>query len=179
MIASISLIKAWFDKPIVRKRRRAVRLASPQLAVYYWTGATPRVHHVADISSSGLYLVTEDRWSPGALVLLTLQRGDLHESNPNRWIAVQSKVIRWGPDGVGLMFARLESGVYRGAPTDMENGTDRRRLDRFLSKLLRHDAYQLLASDMATHARDINPGTLPLRTLYAQYTAAPVDGVVR
>ncbi len=61
-------------------------------------------HGIRDISSSGLYVVTEERWYPGTLVLMTLQRNDLGEEIAERSIAVQSRAVRWGPDGVGLQF---------------------------------------------------------------------------
>ena len=44
------------------------------LAAYYWTGAAPAAHNIKDISSSGLYVVTEERWYPGTLVMMTLQK---------------------------------------------------------------------------------------------------------
>jgi hypothetical protein len=147
METGINSLKAWFDKPLARERRRAERWASPELAVYYWTGATPREHPVGDISSSGVYVVTEERWSPGAMVLLTLQRGDLSQTDPDRWIAVQSKVTRWGSDGVGLTFVLPGTRNHRGWASDMENATDRKKLDKFLSKLYQHDKAQLLAKD--------------------------------
>ena len=35
------------------------------MAAYYWNGAAPKAHTVRDISSTGLYVVTEERWYPG------------------------------------------------------------------------------------------------------------------
>jgi hypothetical protein len=57
------------------------------------------------MSTSGVYVVTEDRWYPGTLVLITLQKaaGDA-DAQLLRSIGVQSKVVRSGPDGVGFTF---------------------------------------------------------------------------
>jgi hypothetical protein len=46
-------------------------------------------------------VVTEERWYPGTLILMTLQEADAEEEGVGRAIAVHSRAVRWGNDGVG------------------------------------------------------------------------------
>jgi hypothetical protein len=122
----------WFPDP-----RKAPRKRVPGLAAYYWTGASPLAHTVKDISSTGLYIVTEDRWYPGTLVLMALQENNNEESGAGHSIAVCSRVIRWGTDGVGLQFVPYDSPAARDEESSQMNGMDQKQLDQFLQRLLR------------------------------------------
>jgi hypothetical protein len=68
-------LKRWWspDPRTAPDLRNAPRESLPGLAAYYWTGAAPKAHNIKDISTSGLYVVTEERWYPGTLILMTLQ----------------------------------------------------------------------------------------------------------
>jgi hypothetical protein len=80
-------------------------MGAPHLAAYYWNGSQPAPHSVRDISSSGIYLLTEDRWHRGTLLMLTLQKPvTAADTRSSRSIRVQSKVIRSATDGVGFAF---------------------------------------------------------------------------
>jgi hypothetical protein len=92
-------------------------------------------HGVRDISASGLYVVTEERWYPGTLVLMTLQRTDCGEEVEERSIAVQSRAVRWGPDGVGLQFILAGDDDYRKGRTPILDSAGRREFERFLEHL--------------------------------------------
>lgn len=96
------------DKHSYRERRRAERRVSPDLAAYHWTGARPKQESVKDISSSGVYLVTSERWEPGAVVSLTLQRRGPLEGNFERRVAVQARAVRQEEDGIALSFVLPE-----------------------------------------------------------------------
>jgi hypothetical protein len=85
-------------------RRKAERRASPGLAAYHPDGTDPRQASIRDISSSGVYLLTDERWEPGTVVPLTLQREGPLERNVNRRIAVQARAVRSGSDGIALSF---------------------------------------------------------------------------
>lgn len=90
-------------------RRSARRKRWPRLVAYDSTGGTLAVHGVKDLSPSGLYLMTEERWPLGTHITMTLQRTDGLNDNPMRnAIAVQLRVIRWGNDGVGLAFMQSD-----------------------------------------------------------------------
>jgi hypothetical protein len=122
--------KSWLDRFWSPDPRRAPRDASPRLAAYYWTGAAPAAHDIRDISSTGMYIVTEERWYPGTLVLMTLQRTDDGDELTERSVAVLSRAVRWGEDGVGLQFI-----LPRGQGGQRTDGADKKTLEKFLSGL--------------------------------------------
>lgn len=124
--------KSWLERFWSPDPRRAPRDTSPRLAAYYWTGAAPEAHSIRDISSTGLYVVTEERWYPGTLVLMTLQRTDDGDEVTERAVAVLSRAVRWGEDGVGLQFI-----LPKGQDSQRNDGVDRKTLDRFLTGLKR------------------------------------------
>lgn len=62
------------EAPFAAERRRAERRTSPSLAAYHWKGSIPRQNSVRDISATGAFLVTQDRWEPGEIIALSLQR---------------------------------------------------------------------------------------------------------
>ena len=127
-------LKTWLQNWLSSDRRRAHRQPLPGLVAYYWTGSTPRAYQIADISSSGLYLLTEERWFPGTMVLMTLQRTDSAGKNIDDYVAVQSRVIRWGSDGLGLAFILSRSGEMN-SEGQSESGADKKTLERFLERL--------------------------------------------
>ncbi len=59
---------------------------------------------VKDISATGVYLLTSERWAPGEVVSLTLQRKGPAEKSPERRITLKTMAVRWGEDGVALSF---------------------------------------------------------------------------
>src|ERR1019366_451978 len=65
--------KSWLQRWWSTELRQAPRHPAPGLEAFYWDGLPPSPHDVRDISSTGLYLVTDERWYPGTLVLMTLQ----------------------------------------------------------------------------------------------------------
>ena len=99
------------------------------MAAYYWNGGHPVAHGVSDISNSGIYLLTEERWHSGTLLVLTLQK-KVTEGAPVRSIRVQSKVIRQGDDGVGLMF------LFPTKDSALAHGTDRKTFIEFSHSIL-------------------------------------------
>ena len=115
--------------------RKAPRVKEPGLAAYFWNGSAPVAHGIRDISSSGLYVVTEERWYPGTLVLITLQRSDHGEEYAERSIAVQSRAVRWGPDGVGLQFVLSDDTDLRNGKTPILDAASREEFERFLEQL--------------------------------------------
>jgi hypothetical protein len=59
---------------------------------------------IKDISASGVYLVTSERWQPGELIPLTLQKAGPLEEGAENQATVFAKAVRWGKDGVALSF---------------------------------------------------------------------------
>jgi hypothetical protein len=127
--------KTWLERWWSPDPRKAPREAVEGMAAYYWTGGPAEAHAIRDVSATGLYVVTEERWYPGTLVLMTLQIMDGVESTEERAITVHSRAVRWGNDGVGLQFvlARNQDGRNQGAP--IVPPADRKELDRFLNRL--------------------------------------------
>ena len=102
--------RKWGAPRMGQDRRGARRKRWPRLVAYDSTGGTLEVHGVKDMSATGLYLMTEQRWPLGAQVMMTLQRTDgIDESPRNNAISVQLRVVRWGSDGVGLSFVQAET----------------------------------------------------------------------
>jgi uncharacterized membrane protein (UPF0127 family) len=127
----------WLQRWWSPDPRKAPRVRTPGLAAYYWNGSAPVAHGIRDISSTGLYVVTEERWYPGTLVLMTLQRSDVDEEVAERAIAVQSRAVRWGPDGVGLQFVLPDEQDRRNGGEPMLDSAGRKELERFLEQLKR------------------------------------------
>lgn len=85
-------------------RRRAIRRPSPELMAFYAEKGARQGLNVGNISSTGVYLLTDERWPPGELIPLTLQKKGLPEDSSGRRILVQAGPARWGKDGIGLNF---------------------------------------------------------------------------
>ena len=128
----MATLKGLFERIFSRERRQADRLGAPGLAAYFWNGAAPLEHRIRDISSTGLFLVTEERWYPGTLVMMRLQIKIESEGLADRSISVQSKAVRWGSDGVGLEFVLPDMKDRRRGQNLLQDGVDRRALERFL-----------------------------------------------
>ena len=122
--------RSWLERWWSPDPRKAPREQVPGLAAYYWTGGPPEAHPIKDVSSTGLYVVTEERWYPGTLVLMTLQITDLGPEIAERTICVHSRAVRWGKDGVGLQFV-----LQNDSSDPSMAAADRKALDRFLQRL--------------------------------------------
>jgi uncharacterized membrane protein (UPF0127 family) len=128
--------RSWLERWWSPDPRKAPREPARGLAAYYWTGSAPEPHEIKNISSTGLYLVTEERWYPGTLILMTLTRTDRGEECAERSIAVHSRAVRWGSDGVGLQFVLANpQEKRRGREIAIVDGLDKRDLERFLRLL--------------------------------------------
>ncbi|MGO9438340.1 MAG: hypothetical protein ACLPH3_09925 [Terracidiphilus sp.] len=86
------------------EERRAVRLPLPGLVAYFFTGGSPRPHPIKDISVTGFYMQTDERWMPGTIIRVTLQMVGGSGEGARETITVHSRVVRWGPDGGGFEF---------------------------------------------------------------------------
>jgi hypothetical protein len=129
--------KNWLERWLAPDPRRADRRAASHLVAYYWNGSQPEARPIRDISETGLYLFTEERWYPGTVVLMTLQRTDCEESDPDRAITVQTQAMRQGKDGVGMKFLLSNYKDSRQGPGPLSDGVNKEELDRFLQVLYR------------------------------------------
>jgi hypothetical protein len=127
--------KSWLQRllnPEPAEPRKAARAAVPGLAAYFWTGGTPVAHPIRDISSTGLYVLTEERWYPGTLIQMTLKKSDSQAPGAVYSIALMAKVNRWGNDGVGLSFVVRDK---RHPRVDDAPAVEREDLDRFFEQI--------------------------------------------
>lgn len=93
---------------VATDKKRAERRPLPGLAAYHWDGSIPKLNKVRNISSTGVYLQTSDRWEPGKQVTLTLQREGPPRVGFDHCVRITTKAVRCGSDGVGLVFDALD-----------------------------------------------------------------------
>ncbi|MGA8742373.1 MAG: hypothetical protein WB561_14400 [Terracidiphilus sp.] len=129
----VRFLRWLFPESAPIDRRRGERLRVPGLVAYYWTGGAPQAYQLGNVSGSGLYLLTEERWLPGTRIVMTLQT-EKRESNTEDIVRVESKVIRWGEEGVGCEF--VESGYVdlNTGETIEDQRFDRAAFEQFLRR---------------------------------------------
>lgn len=116
-------------------QRRAKRFPTPGLVAYYWTGGAPHSYHVGDMSATGLFLLTKERWAPGTLIQMTLQVQDGRVNHSDNSICVLTEVVRWSENGAGFNFilTDYENVMNYGIlPTE---AVDRKSVEKFLGKI--------------------------------------------
>lgn len=134
-VARFRAPKNWLERWWSPDPRKAPRQPAPSLAAYYWNGGAPEAHGIRDISKSGIYIVTEERWYLGTLVLMTLQRTDGGEKIKEQSIAVQTRAVRWGHDGVGMQFLLPKRGEALISESNSSQLATLTEIDRFLRQL--------------------------------------------
>ncbi len=94
----------WFERLMWIDKRVGTRHRAPPMVAYYWEGGRSEPHAVREASCSGLYLLTKERWYPGTIVTITLQR--TKSSLKDAWIAItlRGRVVRSEDDGVAFAF---------------------------------------------------------------------------
>ena len=157
--------------------KRAERKAAHGFVAHHWSGSAVRQDDIKDISSTGLYLLTEERWLPGTVVSLTLQMKSPLEEISERRITVDAKAVRWGEDGVGLSFVLpdesdalpwkflLQSAAEQSEPNDALDLACLARAFAFLSRICpqaAEEVMQLIHSGL-TKARTANAVQILLR----------------
>jgi len=85
------------------QKRAAQRYLNCKVVAYYWNGAVSTAHQLKDISYLGAYLLTEERWYVGTLLMLTLQP-EPEVADPAAAITIPCRIVRHGLDGVGVHF---------------------------------------------------------------------------
>jgi hypothetical protein len=102
-------LSRWLESDHSDNKRRAPRFAEPSFMVYYWDGSAPQGHQIRDISASGAYIVTTERWYVGTIVRLILQGYKTAPQPdgsivPSRSTSIPARVTRHGSDGLGVEF---------------------------------------------------------------------------
>lgn len=83
-------------------RRKHERLVVPPLVGYLGTAQSSAPYQLTDISLSGFCMLTEERWTPGTEMPVTLQKTSLPDADDGECFTVQATVVRCGGDGVGF-----------------------------------------------------------------------------
>jgi hypothetical protein len=81
----------------------------------YRTASAPKLGRIKQISRTGLYLLTEERWPINEVISIKLQKEWPPESSSELQIDIQVRVASHGEDGVGLGFvlpAGLDPGLW-------------------------------------------------------------------
>jgi len=116
-------------------RRRVRRDPLPDLVAYFWTGGAPQAFKIGDISPTGFYLLTDQRWMLETTILMTIQRTNTNSEDARNMICVESKVVRLGPDGVGFEFVESEFVDLNSGEILPDKRTTRADLEKFLTRL--------------------------------------------
>jgi Flp pilus assembly protein TadG len=105
---TIGKIRGWLAGE-KQDPRRAPRSTHPEILVYYWDGSAPEGRRIHDISPSGAYICTPERWYLGTIIRLILQRepapiGKDGAMAPTASTCIPARVVRHGSDGVAVEF---------------------------------------------------------------------------
>ena len=124
--------KHWFNPTSQPSdRRRAGRRYVPGMVAHYFTGGAPKPHDVADISMSGMYLLTDDRWMPGTMIQMTLQK-PCAKGERKQSMNILSRIVRRGSDGVAIEFIMPEALSHVSHDIQPSQATDKFALARFI-----------------------------------------------
>jgi Flp pilus assembly protein TadG len=88
---------------------RAPRRTEPELVVHYWDGSAPEGRQLRDVSQSGAYIYTLERWYVGTIIRIILQGHPPMMSEdgatvPTASTCIAARVVRHGSDGVAVEF---------------------------------------------------------------------------
>lgn len=100
----MSILRNLLVKAGLSERRKDDRLPARGLEVSYWTGSEQKRLKVKDISATGIYVLTDDKWVPGTVVQLTLRKRGLLERDSWPQVRLRTRCARVADDGAGLTF---------------------------------------------------------------------------
>ena len=89
----------------------------PRLVAYDAKDTGLKMYSVKEVSASGLFLATEERWPVGTQLSLTLQRMDGVSDSLLPAITIEMCVARWAEGGIALTF--VHSGALEPLLTEM------------------------------------------------------------
>ncbi len=132
--------KGWLKRLISGEPadpRKAPRTALPWLVAYFFTGGRPVPHEIRDVSVTGAFVFTEDRWYPGTVVRMTLT--DKRNPADERSFTINAEVIRAADDGVGFQFVLKDGKDSRHAAASgvdrQAQGVFRAQVEEFLLRM--------------------------------------------
>jgi uncharacterized protein len=132
--------KSWLQRMLLSEPadpRKAERLALPWLVAYFFTGARPVAQDIRDISATGVFVLTKDRWYPGTVVRMTLT--DKRNPTAARSLTINAEVMRAADDGVGFQFVLKDGKDSRHASASgvdrQAQGVYRAEVEQFLRRV--------------------------------------------
>src|ERR1700739_26918 len=125
--------KRWLNPvaPASSDRRRAHRRYVPGMIAHYYNGGAPKPWEGGDISMTGFYLLTDDRWMPETMIQMTLQK-PCAKGERKQSITVLSRIVRRASDGVAAEFVMPETLDPHSHDVQPSQTTDRFALARFI-----------------------------------------------
>jgi hypothetical protein len=133
-------LERWLFPEPDDPRRKAPRQVAAGLTAHFFTGGAPQAHEIRDISATGLFVVTTERWYPGTIIRMTLSKPDFGQDPSERSITVHAKSVRWGNDGVGLEFLLEAPSKRNKGQISPFDPVDSNRLQTFLKGLTGNQA---------------------------------------
>jgi PilZ domain-containing protein len=107
-MTAVNQWKSWVRRIGHPDKPRAERRIPLGFVAWQANNPASKRSTVKDISSSGLYLHTQERWPVGEVIPLTIEVEGWLEKGVHQQIAVQTLVVRTDEDGVGLSFVLPE-----------------------------------------------------------------------
>lgn len=117
------------------ERRSIIRLLAQGLVACGADRENTKTYDVRDVSPTGLYLRTEERWRPGDVVSLVLQRRGSAEEDYERRVNVEARVVRCDEGGVGLLWLWPEGVEFQPWKRVHTKRSDETDADYFLREL--------------------------------------------
>jgi hypothetical protein len=155
--------KTWIKKLGYAEKPRAERRSPSGFSARRRNTLNSIPATIRDISSTGLHILTEERWPIGELIPMTIQVERLVEDHSEPQIEVQARVVRHADDGIGLSFVLpegldadlwgvlLRNAVLLAEPRDILHTLRVLRTVVFLCRLSHagaHEAIQLFGGEL-------------------------------
>lgn len=117
-------------------QRRHERLILPNVVGYLGKAHASRPHQIANISVGGFCMVSNELWTPGTEMPITLQRENWDGEESSQCVTVQAIVVRRAPDEVGfsIVFSAKESNAFT-EPLNEGLWISKNAMERFLLSL--------------------------------------------
>ena len=153
----MALLKTVFETLARSKSKRAERQPASGFVAIYGNGANAQQDDIKDISSTGLYLLTTERWLPGTVVSLTVGTKSTSQELSEHRITVQAKSVRWGEDGVGLSFVLPDDPDAQTWRSLLQNAAEQSEPNSVLDLARTAQAFAFLSRICPQAAEDVMP----------------------
>ena len=142
-------------------QRKNDRHLQPPLVGYLGTLRSTKPYDLADISLSGFCLLTDERWTPGTEMPITLHRTNLPDGSEPETFTVQATVVRSGADGVGfsIVLSEDDSKAAYGNPLSVR-WVSRQQMEQFLRDLKEQSAANDVSEEESSGAQNQPEATL-------------------